>query len=185
VLFASCAERVCLWPRSSSPLYTDPRLCGRVISHHGLAEEHILSADRWRVAELGKIRNFFHTIPIYFSSAADTAKMLLLSLSLQLVIVLWSWVVGKSLQYNLPFDVLLVTIPVILIFAMLPFSINGIGVREAAHVFFLHPFGLSTAEAVSFSLLTYSVIAGFRIISGVLFFFNFEKQVRFQNNMDA
>ena len=132
-----------------------------------------------------KLRQFLETIPLYFSTKSGTGKVVLLSMCLQLIIVSWSWVVANSLGYALPFGVLLVTMPPILIFTMLPLSINGIGVRETAYVFFLDPFGISATEAITLSLVSYSIFAALRMLSGILFFFDFEKEVRFVSDIQT
>jgi hypothetical protein len=57
----------------------------------------------------------------------------------------------KALDLHVGFPVILVTGPVVFAALVLPVSLNGIGVREAVFVYFLHPY-VATSEAIALGL---------------------------------
>jgi uncharacterized protein (TIRG00374 family) len=64
---------------------------------------------------------------------------------------------------------LLLCIPVINFLQMLPISMNGLGVREGAYVFFFANFGMPESVAFSLSLLMLLNIVIFGVVGGLLF----------------
>ena len=94
------------------------------------------------------------TIPNYFSNKRMVYKILFLSLALQFGIILWTYAISLAMNVIIPFQILCMTVPLISLFVLLPVSIGGFGVREAAFVFFLTPFGVTAPEAVSISLIS-------------------------------
>jgi Lysylphosphatidylglycerol synthase TM region len=97
-------------------------------------------------------------------------KVFLLSVLLQLVIVFWTYSVSQAMNISIPFLVLCISIPLINLFVLLPVSIGGLGVSEAAFVFFLVPFGLQVSEAVTMSLITVQSQTLLYLFSGSFFF---------------
>jgi glycosyltransferase 2 family protein len=90
----------------------------------------------------------------YFSNKRIVGAILLLSLLLQFGMIFWTYAISLSMNVTIPLQVLCMTVPLINLFVVLPLSIGGFGVRETAFVFFLVPFGLKPAEAVSISLVS-------------------------------
>ncbi|HEX2228880.1 MAG TPA: lysylphosphatidylglycerol synthase transmembrane domain-containing protein [Candidatus Binatia bacterium] len=102
---------------------------------------------------ISKLQRSLHTVPNYFSDKTTLGQIFVLSLLLQLGIVLWTYALSLSMSVRIPLPILCMTVPLINLFALLPVSIGGFGVREAAFVFFLTPFEVKPSEAVSISLL--------------------------------
>ena len=71
----------------------------------------------------------------------------------QFLIVAITKVYCLSLGVDMPFAYLLVIVPLIYLTEMLPISINGIGVRESAFVFFFALLGYATEEGLAVALL--------------------------------
>jgi glycosyltransferase 2 family protein len=69
------------------------------------------------------------------------------------------WLVSKSLALEVPFSVIAMVVPTVLILTALPISIAGYGVREGSYVALLHQTGVSTTNAVLLSLLSTAVYA--------------------------
>ena len=103
---------------------------------------------------ISKLQRSLTTLPNYFSDKTSLGQIFVLSLLLQLGIVVWTYALSLSMNLNIPFPILCMTVPLINLFALLPVSIGGFGVREAAFVFFLTPFEVKPSEAVSISLLS-------------------------------
>jgi len=64
---------------------------------------------------------------------------------------------GLSLGLRLDLSVYFVAVPIITVLTFLPISIAGIGVREAAFIFFLTRVGVPTYACISLSLLYFSM----------------------------
>ena len=62
-------------------------------------------------------------------------------------------IMAAGFGIHIPWQVLLVTIPVVNILSTLPISWNGLGVRENGYVFFLAPLILSREQAVAFGAM--------------------------------
>jgi glycosyltransferase 2 family protein len=104
---------------------------------------------------------------------ARTPRRLLAALGLAFLVqaiylVLWL-ILGLSVSLPIPTGTLLVTVPIVTAAAMLPITLSGIGVREAAWVLLLSGTGVPEGLIVSFSLLylVANLIVG--IIGGLLF----------------
>lgn len=89
----------------------------------------------------------------YRQDAPKLALILLISFIFQLNIVVLNKFYTLSLGIDIPFRQLLVIIPLIYLTEVLPISINGLGVRESAFVFFFSLLGHPREEALAVSLL--------------------------------
>jgi glycosyltransferase 2 family protein len=114
-----------------------------------------------------KLQESLVTLPNYFSDKRIVGAILLLSLVLQFGMIFWTYVISLSMNVSIPLQVLCMTVPLINLFAVLPVSIGGFGVRETAFVFFLVPFGLKPTEAVSVSLLSAILQNGLMLLAWV------------------
>ena len=84
---------------------------------------------------------------------ATAAAAILAGFAYQLVVVLSVYFASRALGIAAGITALLAFVPVVAIIQVLPISIGGLGVRESAFALFLHPLGVSTAQAVTLGLL--------------------------------
>jgi uncharacterized membrane protein YbhN (UPF0104 family) len=75
----------------------------------------------------------------------------------QLVVVLAAFVAAKALGLGIGWTAMLAFFPVVAIIQVLPLTVSGLGTREAALIFFLHPFGVPDSHAFALGLLLYMV----------------------------
>ncbi len=75
----------------------------------------------------------------------------------QLVVVLAAFVGAKALGLTIGWTAMLAFFPVVAIVQVLPLTVSGLGTREAALIFFLHPFGVPDSHAFALGLLLYTV----------------------------
>jgi glycosyltransferase 2 family protein len=99
-----------------------------------------------------------------------------MSLCLQIVIVIWYFVIAISLEFPLSFVALLAIVPLLELLLMLPISVGGIGVREWAFTVPFVPFGLTATEALSYSLLSFLIGTIMTGLSGLAFLFEHTEQ---------
>jgi uncharacterized protein (TIRG00374 family) len=97
-----------------------------------------------------------------------------ISLVFQFNVIVHYILVGWGLRLSLPTEAYFLVVPVVLLVLQLPISLNGIGVREAVFLFFLsHPMwadqAATKAQAVSYSLVVYTMIVVQGLLGGVFF----------------
>jgi uncharacterized protein (TIRG00374 family) len=93
----------------------------------------------------------------------------LLSLVVQLANVLVVWLIGQSLGVAVPGSYYLIFVPMVSLVTLLPVSVNGMGVREAAVVVMLKPLGVDPSVALTLSFLWFAVYT-VPSLGGVLFY---------------
>lgn len=96
----------------------------------------------------------------------------ILALVPSIMLVLVNNVYCTALDCHLPILVFAMLIPLINFIQMLPISMNGLGIREGAYVFFFSMFGMSSSQAFSLSLLIFLSIVFFGIIGGCIYVFS-------------
>lgn len=85
----------------------------------------------------------------------------LLSILLQINVIVYTYVIALSLNLKVPFIYFCLIVPLIFIILLIPFSINGIGIRESAYLFFLGGFVLSSETvALSWTLFFMTMVMG-------------------------
>ncbi len=113
-----------------------------------------------------------------FGTYGRDKKLILMALSISFVFQFSVVVIIKlycmALDIDMLFSYLLVIVPLILLTEMLPISINGIGVRDSAFVFFFVWLGYSSEEGFAVALLllvtrySFGLIGGSVLLSSVL-----------------
>jgi glycosyltransferase 2 family protein len=92
----------------------------------------------------------------------------LLSFVVQVANVLLACLLGAALGLPVPPAYYGVLAPLVALLALLPISLNGMGLREAGTVVLLAPLGVSAAEAVTLAVLTFAVYAVASLGGGVV-----------------
>ncbi len=102
---------------------------------------------------------------------AALVKALLLSLLLQAGLVVQHFLIAEALNISMPFYSFFLTIPLITILMMIPVSINGIGIRENAFVFFFSIYGVMKAEAIAIAWMNFTIAISMGVIGGIVYAF--------------
>ena len=114
-----------------------------------------------------KLRAYLIKIHLATSSYKHKKKILFETWILSVIIqgggAIIFYMVALALDCSKPLIYFLITVPVISAFAVIPISIGGLGVRDAACVFLLGKFGLPAEKALAISLCNF----GFMFILGV------------------
>jgi len=92
-----------------------------------------------------------------------------LTLVFHFVGVFCTYLIGLALNTEVSFAFYCVALPIIWLITMLPVSINGIGVREGGFVLFFAAAGMSNADALLISFLTFAQLVILGVIGGVLY----------------
>lgn len=91
------------------------------------------------------------------------------SLALQTEIVLQYWLFGWLLGVDLPFARFLVAVPLVSLAAMLPISLNGVGVREWVMIWICTPLGIVEADAAMIAMLFIVPGLCYAVLGAVIF----------------
>ncbi len=112
-----------------------------------------------RISVIGKLHDYFHT---YRKKRDVIAKALLLSFTLQLLIIFGIYLLAVGLRVELPLSALVIFVPIITAVATIPISLSGIGLREAAAVLLLGAVGVEpdSATAISFAWFLMAATGG-------------------------
>jgi len=79
------------------------------------------------------------------------------------------YLIGLALHTEVSFAYYCVAVPIIWLITMLPVSINGIGVREGGLVLFFANAGMSDADALLLSFLTFAQLVILGLLGGLLY----------------
>lgn len=97
-------------------------------------------------------------------------KAVMLALMSQFLIVLTYYLIARSLHIDLGFMEYVLIVSVVTLFSSLPVTIGGLGLRESVIVFLFATLGVSTANAVSISLLYLAILVAITLPGGLLLF---------------
>jgi len=92
-----------------------------------------------------------------------------LSILLQLNVIVFYWLIARSLGFGLSVGQMFLVVPIATFLMMLPISINGIGVRESAWVGLLALYGVGAAPAVALAWLEYGLMLLLGLIGGIVY----------------
>ena len=99
----------------------------------------------------------------------------ILSSILQINVVIFHFCISLALGLSVPMIYYFIIVPIALTVLILPFSINGIGLREGIFMFLLAGVGVSPPDAIALSLLSFFLILTQAVIGGIIFAFRGEK----------
>jgi uncharacterized membrane protein YbhN (UPF0104 family) len=105
----------------------------------------------------------------YRSHRSAIVQGILLSLIVHMIQAWMHVVMGRALNLAIPFSFCLILYPLVGVFAAIPISLNGIGLREGGYVFLLGLIGITAENGVAFGLLLFIIVALDSLIGGVLF----------------
>lgn len=131
-----------------------------VIALRWLKPEHLPVAVRAAYIKISAI------IRALYGRPGAALRSLLLALLVQLVFVGLNYFLGNAMGIAVPFAVWLIAWPLAKIVALLPVSLGGLGVREAALAALLAPFAVPATLAVAQALVWQSVLFGFGLLAG-------------------
>lgn len=115
------------------------------------------------------IKKLYNSINIYREHRKECINILIVSLISELIIIIYFYFISLSLHQDINLLYFFIFIPIITIIEMLPISINGIGVREGAFLYFFTKIGVPGYIAISMSLLYYLNKVGISLIGGVIY----------------
>lgn len=124
------------------------------------------------IKHLADLYNYFH---IYRNERGMIGKALLLSVFIQFSGFLAVYILALGLGQHIPFLSLLIYLPLIILIAMIPISISGLGVREGAFVLFFGFIGVKPDAAAAISL-SWFISASAGSLIGLIEYVKYKKE---------
>ncbi len=119
-------------------------------------------------------------LPLYvkFARLVDTVhrypfpvllKALLISLPFTINLILIQYFIAKALSVDIPIILFPLFVPLIALINLLPFTFNGLGLREGVYLFLFVPAGVLPEAAIAMSLAFYFLRFGAGLVGGLLY----------------
>jgi glycosyltransferase 2 family protein len=124
------------------------------------------------IKHLADLYHYFH---IYRNERGMIGKALLLSVCIQFSGFLAVYILALGLGQHIPFLSLLIYLPLIILIAMIPISISGLGVREGAFVLFFGFIGVKPEAAAAISL-SWFITASAGSLIGLIEYVKYKKE---------
>ncbi len=142
-----------------------------VLVFHPRASRSAVTVLRWlRLDALGKQIHNGHELVCHLAGHHRALTYaLFLTMLFHLVGVYCSYLTGLSLGIPVGFSYYCVAVPIVWALTMLPVSINGIGLREGGFVLLFTAAGVTPADAMLLSFLTFAQLAALGILGGILY----------------
>ena len=113
------------------------------------------------------VQEAYEATHYYCGFPRTLGRALALTVLVQVVYILLNYMLALSLGLTIPLSFFFLFIPLSLIFGVAP-SVNGIGVREAAYIFFLQGYA-GADEALSLSICTTALLVAAGLVGGVVY----------------
>jgi uncharacterized protein (TIRG00374 family) len=127
------------------------------------------------IIHLEKISNKLEEAYLSFNMLRKVPRVLMVaflaSLLLQVNVILFYYFIGLSLNLGVSILYFSLIVPVALVVLLVPFSINGIGIREGIFVYLLTGLGVHNQDAIALSWISFGLMLTQGIIGGIVFAF--------------
>jgi uncharacterized protein (TIRG00374 family) len=114
-----------------------------------------------------KLNQFLNAFNYYKTNYKVLVITIIWGIFLQFNVILYFYLIGKSLRIGLDFVHYCIAIPIIQVVTLIPVSLSGIGVREAATITILSSFNAKSELAFSLSVLGFILAVAFNSIGGI------------------
>lgn len=135
-----------------------------------VAGENLLASLKMsRLAE--KLDKAYRSLHLLRGRPRVMALALIISILLQINVILYFYFIGVALDLEVSWLYFTMIVPVALVVLLVPFSINGIGIREGIFVFLLTDLGVPAEKSMALSLISFALMLTQGIIGGLIFAF--------------
>ena len=123
-----------------------------------------------KVFNLGdKVTGFEKSFSEYKTHHLPLFNSFLLSLAVLFSTIGYNFLAAKALSLEVTFQSFLIFIPIIFLLTLLPFTINGWGIREGAYIFFFTQAGLMKEEALAIDIMPLFLILLLSLPGGFIY----------------
>ena len=100
-----------------------------------------------------KVPEFQKSFSEYKTCHFSLVSSFLISFVILFLTIGYNFLVARSLSLEVSFQSFLIFIPLIFLLTLLPFTINGWGIREGAYIFFFMQAGMAKEEALAIDII--------------------------------
>lgn len=118
-----------------------------------------------------EMKKFYNVLKDYKDKKIIMLNGIILSIIIQIIITIINFFICKSLGIDISFYNLIVLLPIITIFSLVPLTLNGLGLREFAYIYFFGLAGISGKDSLSISLIFFVISVFASLIGGIFFLF--------------
>jgi uncharacterized protein (TIRG00374 family) len=116
-----------------------------------------------------RLERAYRAIVSYDRCRGAVFQAALLSVLSRLLWIYGCFLVARAFSLDIGFMPLLLIVPIVELARMIPVSVSGLGVREAAFVFMLGQFGVDKGLGLAYSLVVYAVFTALALVGGLLY----------------
>lgn len=127
---------------------------------------------RFPFAERLRLKDWVHSFRFKLRHPGVLAGVFFISLLIQFVDIVAFRLVAAAIQLPVELSDLLLFVPLLYLAILLPLSVNGIGIRESIFVIFSSSWGITSADAVAFSLTVFALNLAGSLVGGIIYWFD-------------
>ena len=117
----------------------------------------------------GKLNDVYKSIELLKDKPRVLFIAFIASILLQINVILYYYFIGVSLDLGVSLLYFSMIVPIALVVLLVPFSINGIGIREGIFIFLLTELGVLPKDAIALSWISFGLLLTHGIIGGIIF----------------
>jgi hypothetical protein len=126
-----------------------------------------IAPDRWGLS--GKLQRVLSGVSFLAGRGEAVAWAVALSVGLAGCAAVYHWAIGRALGIPVGLVAYSVIVPAVMLFAALPITMNGLGIRELGFVGLLAAQGVPVESATVFALLAFLGTLAFAVAGGIIF----------------
>ena len=116
-------------------------------------------------------KKFVEPVIIFWNDRKLIGRIFVFSFLLQSCVVMSHYFVAQSLGLEIPLSYYLIFYPLTTIAGFLIPSLNGLGVREGAYIYFLSQIGIGSEEGLAFSVGFLIILLVSSVVGGLVYLF--------------
>ncbi len=115
------------------------------------------------------LEGFFAGLRVFLTDRLLMSRTFFISLVIRVIWLLGACAISYSMRLPVPWSYYFFAIPLVELIRMVPVSIQGLGVRELAFVYFLKPYGVTPAQAALLSMLFFTALTVAGLLGGIVY----------------
>lgn len=130
----------------------------------------ITLSSRFRIQRLIKLlKNLYKALIKIHDGKSHVVAVFILSFVFQFISIFANALVSESLSLGIPIAYFFTLVPLVALFAMIPISFNGVGLREFVAVFLYGALHIQDSKAISLSLMIFFLLIVNSLVGGLFF----------------
>lgn len=125
--------------------------------------------NKWLSIGIDFIKDTHQKVRLFKNHKICLLSTYIISLIFYIFTIATPWLVAKSLSLDIHYLYFAAFVPIVMLVAMIPVSLNGLGVAEAGYTLFLQLAGLPLEQAIAIALILRARLVLTGLIGGVIF----------------